>query len=109
VYGEQSTAFGTEHDPVPEQEPAPWKIVGVVQLKPVHITPDATWAQAPLTQKPVLPQVPFGPQRVCGSASGCDVPTGAHVPCPLMLQAWQTPQLGEVQQTPSTQLPLVHS
>ena len=29
------------------------------------------------------------------------------VPRPLMLQAWQTPQLVELQQAPSTQLPVV--
>ena len=35
--------------------------------------------------------------------------TAAQVPAPLTLQAWQTPQLLVVQQTPSTQLPELHS
>ncbi len=33
---------------------------------------------------------------------------GAQVPLPLMLHAWQAPQLELPQQTPSTQLPVLH-
>ncbi len=33
---------------------------------------------------------------------------GAQVPLPLMLHAWQAPQLAAPQQTPSTQLPVLH-
>jgi hypothetical protein len=109
VNGEQSWAFGIEQVPVPVHMPAGWKVDGGVHVKLVHIVPAATWAQAPSTQKPVLPQTPLGVQRPCGSNSAWVVPTDEQVPCPLRLHAWQTPQEGALQQTPSTQLLLVHS
>ena len=65
-------------------------------------------APAPL-QVPVLPQtlLPVG-QPPCRSPDPDAML--AQVPgLPARLQAWQVAQLGEPQQTPSTQLPLEHS
>ena len=60
----------------------------------------------PPLQTPVLPHSLFGAQRPCGSPT--PEPTFAQVPKPFRLQAWQVEQLPVLQQTPSTQLPLVH-
>jgi hypothetical protein len=91
---------------VPLHAPAGWNVEGDVQEKAVHMTPMLTWVQAPFVQKPVLPQAPLLTQRLCGSAA---LSTALQVPNPFRLQALQMPHDGEVQQTPSTQLPLVHS
>jgi hypothetical protein len=68
----------------------------------------ASWQEPPPLHAPVLPQVPFDGQPLCGSATllGTLVQTPA---LPLMLQALQVGQLALPQQTPSTQKPLVHS
>ena len=59
-------------------------------------------------QVPVLPQVPLAEQRLCGSLTLTG--TLAQEPAlPETLQAWQVGQLAAPQQTPSTQLPLLHS
>jgi hypothetical protein len=58
--------------------------------------------------------LPFWPQLEAPSsaqnAAGAGVPaaTGVQVPLPARLHAWQGAQLAEPQQTPSTQLPLMH-
>jgi hypothetical protein len=66
------------------------------------------WQAPPPLQAPVLPQVPFAPQRACGSVTL--IGTLAQLPrLPETLQAMQVPQAGLEQQTPSTQLPLPHS
>lgn len=63
--------------------------------------------QAPDTQTPVLPHSPPAGQRPRGSAElSATLP---HVPLPLAAHDWQVPQLVVVQQTPSVQLPVVHS
>lgn len=62
----------------------------------------------PPLQKPVLPQVPFAGHLLCGSATLAG--TLAQAPrLPATLQAWQVPQLLLPQQTPSRQVPLLHS
>jgi len=59
------------------------------------------------TQTPVLPHSPPAGQRPRGSAElSATLP---HVPLPLAAHDWQVPQLVVVQQTPSVQLPVVHS
>jgi hypothetical protein len=62
------------------------------------------------SQEPVFPHglLLDGAQPPCGSAvPAC---TLVHVPAlPETLQAWQVPHEAEVQQTPSTQLPVPHS
>jgi hypothetical protein len=67
-------------------------------------------------QAPAPSQVPLGPQGRLGLAaqppcgSAAPAVTGWQDPAwPETLQALQVPQLGEEQQTPSTQLPLPHS
>src|SRR4051794_3128933 len=63
-------------------------------------------AQAPFpSHAPVLPHAVLLGQRPWGSAT---VPTKAHEPAGLTLQAWQVGQLPALQQTPSVQEPLTH-
>jgi hypothetical protein len=45
----------------------------------------------------------------CPAGAGWPDPMFAHVPAPFRLQAWQVPQDVVEQQTPSTQVPLLHS
>jgi hypothetical protein len=73
-----------------------------------QVTEVGCCAQPPLPlQTPVLPHGPFGAQRFCGSPA--PAPTFAHVPgLEARLQAWQVAQAFVLQQTPSTQLLLVH-
>ena len=73
--------------PAPLQEPPGWKTwsVGLWQKKPLHWVLAATWVQAPPVQKPVLPQLPFGPQRLCRSMSPSAM-------------SWQVPRLGRTSQ-----------
>jgi hypothetical protein len=81
---------------------------------PVHDTPapqdvvdDPCWQPLAPLQLPVLPQG--------GAAAhwpvGAGVPDGSavHVPGAVPLQVWQVPQAVLPQQTPLTQLPLMHS
>jgi hypothetical protein len=58
---------------------------------------------------PFVPQVvaPWSVQKVVGAA--VPAASGAHAPVPETLHAWQAGQLELPQQTPSTQLPLMHS
>jgi hypothetical protein len=89
--------------PGPEQKEA-----GVynepLQLAGAHIAVEVWHLPAP-SQLLIAPQpLPTWPQRV----SVAPDPIGAHAPMPT-LHDWQAPQLGEPQQTPSTQLPLLHS
>jgi hypothetical protein len=99
------------HTPVPLHEPPGWNTWSVppTQKNPLHWVLAATRVQAPPVQVPVLPQLPFGPQRLCLSVS----PSGwsQQVPrWPRTSQAWQV-VLQELlkQQKPSTQLPDWHS
>jgi hypothetical protein len=103
-------AAGVAQVPEPEQNAAGVKAeVVVLQAAAPHDTVVAAWVQAPaLLQVPVLPQVPLAAQRACGSVA--PPPTLAQVPAvAARLQAWQVGQLAVPQQTPSTQLPLLHS
>ena len=74
-----------------------------------QVVPSAYFWQppAPLHLPFVLHDV--GPRSV-QNVEGAGVPaaTGAHAPVPVTLHAWQAGQLGLPQQTPSTQLPLMH-
>jgi hypothetical protein len=95
------------------QAPVPVQKAADVAMPPLHegathITDIEACVQAPLPlQVPVLPQVPLGAQRACGSVT--PAPTLEQVPTPLRLQAWQVPHEAVEQQTPSTQLPRLHS
>jgi len=93
--------------PVPEQCDGGWWVVPLhVSARPHAFDAGCCW-QAPATQTPVLPHAPLLAQRLCGSAELSA--TFPQVPLPLELQDWHVPQLEVVQQTPSVQLPLVHS
>jgi hypothetical protein len=79
------------------------------QLALAQLVPSAYFWQPPApSHLPFVPHVaaPWSLQNVAGA----DVPaaTGAHAPVPETLHAWQAGQLGLPQQTPSTQLPLMH-
>jgi hypothetical protein len=66
------------------------------------------WQSPAPSHLPFVPQVeaPWSAQKADGA--GVPAATGEHVPLPERLQAWQGAQLTEPQQTPSTQLPLMH-
>jgi hypothetical protein len=67
------------------------------------------WQPPEALHLPVFPQleaVGSGGQKLAGA--GVFSATGAQVPDPFTLHAWQEAQLGVLQQTPSTQLPVAH-
>jgi len=107
TYGEQLTD-------VCLQVPAPSHAPIGVDNDPLHEAlpqdvPAAIIRQAPVpSQVPLVPQGGAGWQSPCGSAA----PAGTAVQAPALpvtLQDRQLVQLGDEQQTPSTQLPLSHS
>jgi hypothetical protein len=84
-----------------------WYVVPEHDAVAPQATEAACCVQLPLPlQTPVLPQAPFGAQRLCGSP--LPAPTLVQVPAPVRLHAWQVAQALVLQQTPSTQLPLTH-
>jgi hypothetical protein len=96
--------------PEPLHEPVGWNDDAEVQNAPAHCVPLPGCAQAPPLHRPVLPQmlsVGFE-QRPCGSAVLSL--TALHVPgLPGRLHASQVLHEPLLQQTPSTQLLVVHS
>jgi hypothetical protein len=86
-----------------------------LQQKPSTQLPLAHWVLI-VQEMPVLstqcpaPSHELDPvQALAGYVSCCAAGTLVQVPTlPLMLQAWQVPPHAELQQTPSTQLPLRH-
>ena len=72
-----------------------------------HATDVAACVQplAPL-QVPVLPQGGLAVHWPVGA--GVPAASGVHVPGEVPAQVWQVPQVAVPQQTPSTQLPLMH-
>jgi hypothetical protein len=71
--------------------------------------PSAYFWQPPApSHLPFVPHVvaPWSAQKAAGAT--VSAATGEQVPLPERLQAWQGAQLTEPQQTPSTQLPLMH-
>jgi len=102
------TVAGVTQVPFPEQNEVGVKVLPV-HVAAAQLTLLAASEHAPLPlQAPVLPQVPLAVQRPCGSATV--LATLAQAPrLPATLQAWQSGQLALPQQTPSTQLPLLHS
>ena len=54
----------------------------------------------------MFPQVPF--EGHCPVGAVVPAESGAQLPRPLTLQAWQVPQGPVPQQTPSVQNPLMH-
>jgi hypothetical protein len=95
--------------PVPEQNDAGWKVI------PVHDTPGPQETVAAAWVHPLAPlQVPVLPHGVVALTAhwpvGAAVPAASavHVPGVVPLQVWQVPQVALPQQTPFTQLPLMH-
>jgi hypothetical protein len=95
------------------QVPAPVQLTAAVRVEPVHdaaphsMLEEACVQAPPPLQVPVLPQVPLLAHPPRGSVAPAG--TLAQVPrLPARLQAWQVEQVALPQQTPSTQLPLVH-
>ena len=70
----------------------------------------ACWQPPAPLQVPVLPQGGLAAHWPAGA--GVPTPSGVHIPGVAPLQVWQVPQLvlplGRPQQTPLTQLPLMH-
>jgi hypothetical protein len=96
--------------------PAPSQVFGfcdlfLLQVAGKHSVPATQWRQAPApSQAPSVPQLAAGValQRPWGSEP--PAATLAQAPTkPGTLQAWQTPQDADPQQTPSVQLPLSQS
>ena len=78
------------------------------QVGLLHMTEVLACVQAPAPlQVPVLPQGGLARHWPLGAV--VPVGIGEQLPRPLTLQAWQVPQAAVEQQTPSTQLPLLHS
>ena len=96
------------------QLPLPSQCPIAVYVAPLHeATPQLVLVgacrQAPLpSHVPMKPHGVFPVQPPCGSTSPAG--TGRHVPArPVTAHDWQLPQLGDEQQTPSTQLLLSQS
>jgi hypothetical protein len=99
-----ATQLPPEHAPASVSESAP-----VTQIADEHgVLFGYFWQPPAPSHFPSVPQVeaPWSLQNAAGAA----VPAGsaAQAPVPDTLQAWQAGQLGVPQQTPSTQLPLMH-
>jgi hypothetical protein len=74
--------------------------------EPQAVLDDPCWqALAPL-QVPVLPQGGAATHWPVGA--GVPAARAVHVPGVVPLQVWQVPHVGVPQQTPLTQLPLMH-
>jgi hypothetical protein len=74
------------------------------QVAAAHIAAELAQAPAP-SQTLVLPQTVEPPPQ---PASVVPLDLGAQLPAPFRLHAWHAGQLELPQQTPSTQLPLMH-
>jgi hypothetical protein len=97
------------HVPVPLQKPTGINVELVHDDCPHDVVVGA-FAQLPApSHAPVNPQGGAATQRACGSAAASG--TALQAPArPVTLQAWQVPQEGAEQHTPSTQkLPVRHS
>jgi hypothetical protein len=95
--------------PPAHMPPSVRAVAPIGQVAFEHGVPSAYfWHPPPPSHLPFVPQVaaPRSVQNVAGA--GVPAARGAHAPVPETLQAWHAGQLGLPQQTPSTQLPLMH-
>jgi hypothetical protein len=106
--------YGAQLNGVWRHAPAPSHAPTGIPVEPLHdappqVVPAAIDRHAPLpSQVPLKPQGGASGQPPCGSIPPAG--TGAQVPAdPTTLHDVQVPQVGDEQQTPSTQLPLSHS
>jgi hypothetical protein len=90
------------HVPAPLQKPVGVKLEPEQEGWPHEVVVGAFWQLPAPSHAPVNPQGGAATQRACGSAE----PGGTLLQAPARpatLQAWQVPQAGAEQQTPSTQ------
>jgi hypothetical protein len=93
--------------PLPEQDDAGWKVVPVQETpRPQAVDAAACWQPLAPLHVPVLPQGALAGHWPAGA--GVPSASGVQVPGVVPLQVWQVPQAALPQQTPSTQLPLMH-
>ena len=108
TYAPQPVVAVWLHAPLPEQNDAGWNVVPLHAMDRPHDTVDAACWQPPAPlQTPVLPH--GGDAGHCPGGGTAPAAMNAHIPgLPAVLHAWQVGQLALPQQTPSTQLPLMH-
>jgi hypothetical protein len=107
TYGLQLCVLAWLQVPLPLQNDGGRYVVPEHEGEMPHVTDAGCCVQLPLPlQAPVFPHSPLEAQRPCGSP--VPEPTLEQVPAPLRLHAWQVVQAFVLQQTPSTQLLLVH-
>jgi hypothetical protein len=93
-----------------------WQVPAIVRVEPFagHVAFEHAVPSAYFWHPPAPSHLPFAPQLGAPSsaqkAAGAAVPAGSgeQAPLPERLQAWQAGQAALPQQTPSTQLPLMH-
>ena len=108
TYEPQVVAGVWVHMPLPEQNDAGCSVDPLHDVaRPQETVAAASWQPPAPLHAPVLPH--GGAAGHC--PDGARVPAGmlVHTPAlPVRLHAWHVPQLALPQQTPSTQLPLMH-
>ena len=110
MYAPQVVVGAWVQVPVPEQNDCGWNVPALQDTARPHETVAAPFVQAPLVQVPVLPHGALAGHWPAGAA----VPVARFVQVPGVVpaQVWQVGQLvlpaGSEQQTPLTQLPLMH-
>ena len=108
TYAPQVVATDWMHMPLPEQNDAGCNIDPLHDAARPHDTlAAASWQPPAPLQAPVLPH--GGAAAHCPDGARVSAGMFAHTPAlPDRLHTWHVPQLGLPQQTPSTQLPLMH-
>ena len=108
TYAPQVAAAVWLHAPAPEQNEAGWTIEPLHDAARPHDTlAAASWQPPAPLHAPVLPH--GGAAAHCPAGAAVAAGMSAHIPTlPVRLHARHVPQLGLPQQTPSTQLPLMH-
>jgi hypothetical protein len=93
--------------PVPVQVDAGWYVVPVHDTaRPQEVLDDPCWQPLAPSHLPVFPQGRAAAHWPAGAA--VPAASAVHVPGIVPLQVWQVPQTAVPQQTPFTQLPLMH-
>jgi hypothetical protein len=97
------------HAPLPEQNDIGWNVVPLHAMDRPHDMVDAACWQPPAPlHTPVLPH--GGDAGHCPAGAVAPAGMNPHIPgLPVVLHAWHVGQLALPQQTPSTQLPLMHA
>jgi hypothetical protein len=108
TYAPQPVVAAWLHVPMPEQNDAGWNVVPVHDTdRPHDMVVDACWQPPAPLHAPVFPH--GGAEAHCPVGAAVPAAMFAHIPrLPAMLHAWQVGQVALPQQTPLTQLPLMH-